>query len=199
MSADHRQVGRTGAVWIVALALLLGSPACACSSLAPCLSAETRDLLHATVAAGASELASETRRQVAEALVAAQCERGVDALLLLAVAERESRFDPEARGPAGGIGLLQIRAATAEAMARRLDIPWRGERSLLDPAVNAQLGAAYLARLHRRFGTWEAALAAYNLGPTRFAERIARGHPPSSSYARAILNRHRDLAAELGP
>ncbi len=186
---------RWGAYGILALSLLLAAPAC---SRSRCLGAEKRDLLHATVAAGAPRLASGTRREVAEALAAAQCERDVDALLLLAVAERESRFDPEARGPAGGIGLLQIRAETGEEIARRLDISWRGERSLLDPSVNAQLGAAYLARLHGRFGDWEAALSAYNLGPSRFTEMVARGLPPTSPYARAILGRHADLTAELG-
>jgi soluble lytic murein transglycosylase-like protein len=36
---------------------------------------------------------------------------------------------------------------------------------LFDPATNLDVGASYLARQYRRFGSWDAALAAYNGGP----------------------------------
>jgi soluble lytic murein transglycosylase len=88
-----------------------------------------------------------------------------------------------------------VRAATAEATAEELGLPWSGEESLLDPATNVALGAAYLAEMKRDFGTWEAALAAYNLGPARLRDLVQQGKPATSPYAREILARKREFDA----
>ena len=88
--------------------------------------------------------------------------------------ELESGFDPDARGPAGAIGLMQLQPKTARALARRLGLPWSSERSLLDPELNTRLGLAYLADMQRKFGSAELALAAYNIGPARLHHLLER-------------------------
>lgn len=121
----------------------------------------------------------------------------MDAFLLLAVAETESAFDPRARGPSGGIGLLQLRLPTARAVAERHDVPLRGAAALQDVATNVALGAAYLSELHDRYASWEIALTAYNVGPTGLARLLRQGQNGSSPYARRILARWREIEAGL--
>ncbi|MDR5653029.1 lytic transglycosylase domain-containing protein [Ruixingdingia sedimenti] len=87
--------------------------------------------------------------------------------LAMAIARRESEFDPAARSPAGARGLMQVMPGTAELMARKLGIAHDAAR-LDDPAHNARLGAAYLAQLTDEFGSALALVAAgYNAGPGR--------------------------------
>ena len=86
---------------------------------------------------------------------------GVDPQLYVRLIERESGFDPKARGAAGELGLSQIMAATARD-------PGYGVRPIddrLDPVENLRFGAEYLAALVRAFdGDYTKALQAYNGG-----------------------------------
>jgi hypothetical protein len=167
------------------------------ASLPECISPEKYRVLEAVLAQGAADLGSRERLGIAQAMAEAECTLRVDAFLLLAMAERESRLDPAARGKAGGIGLLQVRAATGEAVSKRAGWTWRGERTLLDGAANVRIAAAYLADLHSRFRSWEAALTAYNLGPARLRQLVRRGKPATSPYARAVLQRRHRLRETL--
>jgi soluble lytic murein transglycosylase len=65
--------------------------------------------------------------------------------------------------------------------------PWRGTDSLLDPILNVKLGVAYLDQLEGRFGDISAALAAYNWGPRRIRERLARGHSLPEEYVSRVM------------
>ncbi len=92
----------------------------------------------------------------------------VSRALALAIARRESEFDPAVISPAGARGLMQVMPATAEAMARETGQPYVGGRLTTDPAYNASLGAAYLKKLVDEFGPAVALIAAgYNAGPGR--------------------------------
>lgn len=88
--------------------------------------------------------------------------------LALAIARRESEFDPRIVSPANAQGLMQVLPGTAEMVARRLGLPFDARRLLTDPAYNAVLGANYLAELIAEFGPSVALVAAgYNAGPGR--------------------------------
>ncbi len=90
----------------------------------------------------------------------------VDPLMVLAVIQVESRFDPAAVSDQGAVGLMQLQADTARELASDLGVAWMGDDQLFDPNVNVLLGCAYLRRLIDRFGDQGAALAAYCSGPT---------------------------------
>ncbi|MEB3322091.1 MAG: transglycosylase SLT domain-containing protein [Synechococcaceae cyanobacterium] len=82
--------------------------------------------------------------------------------LLLAIAKQESRFSPGVRSPAGAVGLMQVLPATAAEVAGGAVTA----ADLEDPARNADLGAAYLARMLQRWqGDPLLATASYNAGP----------------------------------
>lgn len=146
----------------------------------------------------AAHLEPAERQEIAEALVRAERTTGVDALLLVAVAEEESRFRSGARSHRGALGLLQVLPETGRAVAGRHDIPWNGESTLLEPSRNLMIGAAYLGDLRERLGSWELALTAYNQGLTRARSQARRGRDSSSGYASRVLRRVQALRRSVG-
>ena len=103
-----------------------------------------------------------------EVIRAAAARYGVDAALVKAVVWRESRFDPEVRGKAGEIGLMQIREPAAREWAEAERIAGFQHEHILDPGSNTLAGAWYLAKLLRRYPQADDpvpyALADYNAG-----------------------------------
>lgn len=92
----------------------------------------------------------------------------VNRALALAVARRESEFDPVVISPAGARGMMQLMPGTAKEMARALGEPYSLGRLLTDPAQNARFGSAYLDRLIDEFGENLMLVAiGYNAGPGR--------------------------------
>jgi soluble lytic murein transglycosylase len=92
----------------------------------------------------------------------------VSRALALSIARRESEFDPEARSPAGALGLMQILPTTAAKVAKDQGIQFSEAKLASDPIYNATLGAAYLKELLDRFGPSVALIASgYNAGPGR--------------------------------
>lgn len=88
--------------------------------------------------------------------------------LALAIARRESEFDPTVTSGAGARGLMQLMPATAKAVAASLQIRYESDRLLTDPAYNARLGTAYLDELMQIFdGNVLMTAAGYNAGPGR--------------------------------
>ncbi|MBD3679090.1 MAG: lytic transglycosylase domain-containing protein [Rhodobacteraceae bacterium] len=104
---------------------------------------------------------------------------GVPQELALSIARRESEFAPDLQSGAGAQGLMQLMPATAKAMAEEIGEDYSKERLTEDPAYNARLGTAYLARLLDRFdGNLPLVAASYNAGPSRSLAWIeANGDP----------------------
>ncbi|HEX7602987.1 MAG TPA: lytic transglycosylase domain-containing protein, partial [Polyangiaceae bacterium] len=73
----------------------------------------------------------------------------------------ESAFDPVIRSPAGAIGLWQFMPETGKSYGLPQD-RWVDERLDVDAATEA--AADFLSDLNRRFGSWELAMASYNMG-----------------------------------
>ncbi|MEL6914583.1 MAG: transglycosylase SLT domain-containing protein [Pseudomonadota bacterium] len=99
--------------------------------------------------------------------------------LALAIARRESEFDPRVSSGVGARGLMQLMPATAEEMAGDLGVRFIERRLLSDPDYNARLGLTYLAELQETFGESPVLISvAYNAGPSRaFAWMRSRGDP----------------------
>jgi membrane-bound lytic murein transglycosylase D len=85
---------------------------------------------------------------------------------LIYLAMIESGFNPKARSPVSASGLWQFMSATGRQyglkVTRRVD-----ERN--NPAKSTDAALKYLADLHKQFGSWYLAAAAYNTGQGRVA------------------------------
>jgi soluble lytic murein transglycosylase-like protein len=134
----------------------------------------------AAAPAGARQVLAEL--PFGEQIATAAAEHEIDGLLVASVVEVESTFDPTAGSHRGAVGLMQLLPSTAGMTRARL----------LEPAVNLDAGAAYLAAMLERFdGDLELALAAYNAGPT--SVRRHGGVPPfaeTERYVQRVLARY---------
>lgn len=86
-------------------------------------------------------------------------ELGLPHMMLPAVAQKESKWDPRAMSDAGARGLTQLMPGTA----RELGLE---KHEVYDPEASLRAGAEYLKKmLKMKGGDVKAALAAYNRGP----------------------------------
>jgi membrane-bound lytic murein transglycosylase D len=94
---------------------------------------------------------------------------------LVWLAEVESGFNPDARSPAGALGMFQLMPDTAKNLGLSL---WpRDQRR--QPEMAGQAAAKYLHQLHDRFGDWRLAVAAYNCGEGTVQKSLVRYHATS--------------------
>ena len=137
------------------------------------------------------------QREIARSILEVSRHYDMEPELILAMIFTESRFDVYAESEAGAIGLMQLRPATAMAVADELELEWRGQRLLTDPQINILLGTSYLHSLLQRYDEHglDYALAAYNVGPSKFDRLLEeRGRPPAV-YARQVRKMTEDLRA----
>ncbi len=80
---------------------------------------------------------------------------------LASLAMIESGFEPAARSPVGALGMWQFMPETGKIYGLMQD-RWADQRMSVTIATEA--AADHLADLNRRFGSWELAMAAYNMG-----------------------------------
>ena len=117
---------------------------------------------------------------------------GYDPLFLTALIITESSFYNWAKSNRGARGLMQLKPATAIALASETRLKWKGTRTLFDPEKNIALGAYYLNKMVARFGDLTLALEAYNHGPSRLSEYLRKGYQPKR-YSRKVLKNYRKI------
>lgn len=103
--------------------------------------------------------------------------------LAYAIARQESEFNIGAVSPVGARGLLQLMPKTAQAVAKRVGVPYSANRLVTDGGYNATLGAQYLSEQISRFdNSYILTFIAYNAGPSRAEDWVKRyGHPNGKS------------------
>lgn len=87
-----------------------------------------------------------------------------DPLLVKSLIRQESAFNPAARSRAKAMGLMQLILPAARVFGVKRS------KELFQPDTNIRVGSRYLKNLIERFGSVEAALAAYNAGPNAVRE-----------------------------
>lgn len=125
----------------------------------------------------------------AEIVEAAQ-RYGVDPDLIRSIMGVESDGNPDARGAAGEVGLMQVMPATA----RSVD-PSVSTSDLWDPITNIDVGAHYLANQLARYGGDVAkAVSAYNAGTA-----TSRNQPYVDKVFGAVWPAASDATGDPGP
>ena len=130
----------------------------------------------------------------------------LNAALLAAVIDEESKFNADAKSRTGAIGLMQLQPATAKGIALRTG----GSRFVLSdlykPEINVRYGAWYLRYLLDKYGDERTALAAYNAGQENVDRWRAKHEPIQFPETQAYVSRverlkgiyRRAYASELG-
>jgi soluble lytic murein transglycosylase-like protein len=108
---------------------------------------------------------------------------GLDPGLGFEIVRIESRFNPQAVSRVGALGLTQIMPATAAFYDSG-----RTVQELLEPRTNLRVGFHFFRDLLERFnGDLRMALLAYNRGPGRVNDLVARGQNPANGYGQAVI------------
>jgi soluble lytic murein transglycosylase-like protein len=116
----------------------------------------------------------------AEIIAAAAQTHGVDPVLVQALIQVESNYQPRAKSQKGAMGLMQLMPATA----REYKV-----RNAYDPKANVDAGVRKLKSLIDKYGVFDLALAAYNAGEG--AVQRFNGIPPyreTQNYVSRILS-----------
>jgi soluble lytic murein transglycosylase len=137
-------------------------------------------------------------------------EKGVDAALIAAVIDTESKFSASARSSAGARGLMQITPEAAQDIARHSGATTFHTSDLSDPEINIKYGTYLLAeRIKFYGGDVVAALASYNAGPGPVEKWGGSEmsidditYPETRAYVELVLERQKEYrekyASELG-
>ncbi|MEM9709982.1 MAG: transglycosylase SLT domain-containing protein [Pseudomonadota bacterium] len=113
----------------------------------------------------------------------------VDPAMALAIARRESEFDPGVQSGAGARGLMQLMPATAREVAGSLDLDYSAARLIDDPSYNATLGTTYLAWMADEFNANPIYMAgAYNAGPGRIRRWVRQRGDPTTKDVEAMVD-----------
>jgi soluble lytic murein transglycosylase len=149
----------------------------------------------------------QREREFAKEISRAAEKYQVDPLLVKAVIWQESKFNKNAKGKAGEIGLMQIMPMTAEEWGEAQRIANFSPTHIWEPSQNIEAGAWYLAKCLKRYTKTDNpvpyALADYNAGRTHVlrwnkgeaatnsAAFLARmDYPGTRKYAQNVMERY---------
>lgn len=153
---------------------------------------------------GGHRLRPEQKKRLVELLWDFSRNYRFDPLVVVAVMQVESRSTPWAVGrylsgaESGALGLMQVKLATAQLMARDLGVEIHSEEDLFKPEINMYVGTYYLMRLLVRTGSFRHALVAYNIGPAALAKKIKEKQPIPQRYVKKILKEYQILRQRFG-
>lgn len=107
---------------------------------------------------------------------------GVPSDLFSRQINQESGFNPTARSGAGAIGIAQIMPQTAQG--------WNVDPT--DPKASLQAAARAMSQYKQQFGSWAAALVAYNAGPGAAQTYLRTGALPAETrrYLAVVLGNY---------
>lgn len=125
----------------------------------------------------------------------------LDPLIILAVMCQESHFRKNAVGAHNELGLMQVKPATGEKMARQMNLT---DYDLFDIDDNIALGTRYLIYCLNRTTSYaessheniQYGLAAYNRGLWAVLEDLEAGKNPKNAYQRDVLEIHTRIIQE---
>ena len=121
----------------------------------------------------------------------------MDPVLVLAMIQTESKFNPLALGSFGEIGLLQIKPDTAQWIAEKEGFDWNGAETLKDPVTNIRLGLAYVNYLRQHFeGSANKYISAYNMGAKNVMRLYASDSQPRD-YSMRVMKNYEQIYAEI--
>jgi hypothetical protein len=130
-----------------------------------------------------SHSASANKLKYSGLIAQAAAEYGVDEKLLHAVIQAESSYNPEARSPAGAVGLMQLMPETALRYGVNVE-----DRT--DPAESIRGGAQYLRDLLKMFDSnLKLAVAGYNAGENAVKKynNSIPPYPETQNYVAQVL------------
>ncbi len=131
---------------------------------------------------------------------------GVDPILIMAMVRAESTWRENAKSVAGALGLLQMKPNTARPVALKIGYPNFKDEDLFNPAINLDVGCAYVEQLQKKYHTSRAVLLAFKEGEA-FADNTLKEnpsldleliHPPrAQDYIRTVEDREVLLRAKV--
>lgn len=140
-------------------------------------------------------LENSTRYQIpadlSEAIYDIALSEGIDPSLGYQLVKIESGFKAKAKSTMGAYGYTQLQVATAKFYQSGVT-----QRDLYDRDTNLRLGFRFLNDLLGKFHyDVHLALLAYNRGPARVNQILARGGNPANGYSDAVLKGYRPISA----
>jgi len=140
-------------------------------------------------------MANSTRYKIPSDLAAAiydiALSEGIDPALGYQLVKIESGFKSTARSRMDAFGFTQLQVATA-----RFYQPGVTQRDLYDRDTNLRIGFRFLNDLLERFHyDVHLALLAYNRGPARVNDILAKGGNPANGYSDAVLKGFKPMLA----
>ena len=113
--------------------------------------------------------------------------RGLDRYQVAGFIRQETIFDADAKSHANAYGLMQLLMPTAQSMARKYGSTMPSSPAdLYRPALNIELGTAYIKDQFAKFGRVEYVAVAYNAGPGRVPQWRATLPPEIDDFVEAI-------------
>ena len=145
---------------------------------------ETELFIFNQVAKYSKNLSQFDMYQIAKTINFESIQNDIDPILVMAVIKQESRWNINAKGRHGELGLMQILPNTARWISQKNNINYSGANDLLNPNLNIRLGIAYLSWLKKRLPNKEDYITAYNMGPKNLRQLKNKNIKPAIYYSK---------------